>query len=94
MNSMRKCPCVPAGALSRPSAPLPPCRVYLLPPAAACAWVGLAYTGCDGTFACRAWIASGFWTSVQAIAHELGHNLGMGHAGKFNIQTGQPDPYG
>ena len=59
------------------------CRVYLVPPGA-CPFVGLGYIGCDGSYDCRAWISGDFWATPQAIAHELGHNLFMGHAGSFN----------
>ncbi|PRW57195.1 hypothetical protein C2E21_4079 [Chlorella sorokiniana] len=68
-------------------------RVYLLPPTTTCAWVGLGYEGCDGSFACRAWITGDFWTSPQPIAHELGHNLYMAHAGAANAD-GSFDEYG
>lgn len=39
-------------------------RVYLLPPSA-CPFVGLGYTGCDGSFPCRAWIGGDFWTAPE-----------------------------
>ena len=60
-----------------------PCRVYLLPPSQ-CGWLGLGYVGCDGSFTCRAWIHADAWTSPQALMHELGHNLYMGHATSLN----------
>ena len=60
--------------------------MYLLPPSA-CAFVGLGYVGCDGSYECRAWIGSDFWTTPQAIAHELGHNMFLAHAGA-NTSTG------
>lgn len=44
-----------------------PCRVYLIP-AGLCGWAGLAYTGCDGSFECRAWIEGNFWVRQLAIA--------------------------
>lgn len=54
-------------------------RVYVLPryDQLACGWAGLAQVGC-GTY-CRAWIAEG--ESPMVFAHELGHNVGMAHAG-------------
>ncbi|KAL4423979.1 hypothetical protein ABPG75_001280 [Micractinium tetrahymenae] len=55
-------------------------KVYLIPPSA-CGFTGLGYTGCDGTFDCRVWIGAGFWATPQAIAHEIGHNLFLAHAG-------------
>jgi hypothetical protein len=54
--------------------------VFLIPPGA-CGWVGLGYVGCDGSYDCRAWVGGAHWQDPQAIAHELGHNLFMGHAG-------------
>ncbi|SDY97595.1 hypothetical protein [Nitrosomonas halophila] len=54
-------------------------RVFVLPRTAelpACSWAGIANVGC-GTF-CRAWIAG---QTGMIYAHELGHNLGMAHAG-------------
>ncbi|MFZ1852646.1 MAG: hypothetical protein WAU15_10595 [Nitrosomonas sp.] len=55
-------------------------RVFVLPSYSslpACGWAGVANVGC-GTF-CRAWVAEA--NSGQVYAHELGHNLGMAHAG-------------
>lgn len=54
-------------------------RIFVLPRTAelpACSWAGIANVGC-GTF-CRAWVASATGT---VYAHELGHNLGLAHAG-------------
>ncbi|KAL4439801.1 hypothetical protein ABPG75_002802 [Micractinium tetrahymenae] len=66
-------------------------RVYLLPPGP-CTFVGLGFVGCDDNFPCRAWIGSNFWTTPQAIAHEMGHNMGMGHAGAYD-NNGNFDEY-
>ena len=54
-------------------------RVYVLPryDELSCGWAGLAQVGC-GSY-CRAWIAEG--ESPMVFAHELGHNVGMAHAG-------------
>ncbi len=65
--------------------------MYLLPPSQ-CGWLGLGYVGCDGSFTCRAWIHADAWTSPQAIMHELGHNLYMGHA--TSMEGGVVNDYG
>ncbi|EFN52721.1 hypothetical protein CHLNCDRAFT_138258 [Chlorella variabilis] len=67
-------------------------RVYMVPPGP-CTFVGLAYIGCDGSFECRAWIAGDVWTTTQAIVHELGHHLYLGHSGLLTTQ-GNLDEYG
>lgn len=48
--------------------------VYIMP-ANSCGYGGVANVGC-GT-QCQAWI---FYNYADMMAHELGHNLGMGHA--------------
>ncbi|PSC74160.1 hypothetical protein C2E20_2632 [Micractinium conductrix] len=60
-------------------------RVYLIPPGQ-CGFVGLGYIGCDGSYTCRSWIGADFWATPQAIVHEMGHNLYMGHAGATNSE--------
>lgn len=55
-------------------------RVYLLPPSA-CDFVGMGYVGCDANYECRSWIGPDHWNSPAAMAHEIGHNLFLGHAG-------------
>ncbi|KAL4421241.1 hypothetical protein ABPG75_010532 [Micractinium tetrahymenae] len=55
-------------------------RIYLLPPGP-CTFVGLGYVGCDGSYDCRVWIGADFWTTPNAMVHEIGHNLYLGHAG-------------
>lgn len=47
-----------------------PFKVYFLPPNA-CAWVGLGYIGCDGSYDCRAWVSGGHWGNPQV--GEQGH---------------------
>ena len=84
--------CYPATQLTRARRLPLPCRVYLLPPSA-CAFVGLAYIGCDGSYDCRSWLAADYWAIPQAIAHELGHNLFMAHAGSSDTGGGF-DEYG
>jgi hypothetical protein len=61
-------------------------------PPGTCPFVGLGYIGCDGSYECRSWINGDFWTVPQAIAHELGHNLFMGHSGSFTA-AGTLDEY-
>ncbi|MCP5169968.1 MAG: hypothetical protein H6999_09450 [Hahellaceae bacterium] len=54
-------------------------RVFVLPRynnLAQCGWAGIANIGC-GLY-CRAWVAEA--ESGMVYAHELGHNLGMGHS--------------
>jgi len=55
-------------------------RVFVLPRYSdipGCGWQGLANVGC--TSFCRTWIAQA--ETPMTYAHELGHNLEMGHAG-------------
>jgi len=58
-------------------------RVYVVPADMPCSWAGLAYiSSCPGTN-CQAWVKAysdqvcGY---IDAIAHEVGHNLGLMHA--------------
>ena len=57
-----------------------PHRVFIVPyTIPGCDWLGLADVGCPDW--CRAWIKSGpEGYNVQAVFHELGHNLGLRHA--------------
>ncbi|KAL4439956.1 hypothetical protein ABPG75_002957 [Micractinium tetrahymenae] len=66
--------------------------VYLVPPSA-CGFVGLGYVGCDGSYKCRVWLSADYWATGQAYAHELGHNIYLVHAGKYN-PDGWYDEYG
>lgn len=56
-------------------------RVFVLPYyndfTFGCGWAGLANTSCSGS--CRAWTAEP--QSGMVLAHELGHNLNLAHAG-------------
>ncbi len=55
-------------------------RIFVLPHYSeipACQWSGLAYVGCDPV--CRLWITDG--AAPMVYTHELGHNLGLAHAG-------------
>jgi hypothetical protein len=63
-------------------------RVYAFPDVPACAWSGLAEVGGD-----QVWINGSF--TVPVIAHELGHNLGIAHAGGLTCtSSGAPAPMG
>jgi hypothetical protein len=65
-------------------------RIFVLPRYSdlpACSWAGIANVGC-GTY-CRVWIAEG--ESPMVYAHELGHNLRMGHAGTDPDNDGKAD---
>ena len=73
----------------------------VMPPNGACSWAGTAYIGCvglsspgDGSFtASVAWQRADTMTTrakgVQLTTHEMGHNLGMGHASSrdFGAET-------
>ncbi|MDO8668934.1 MAG: Ig-like domain-containing protein [Candidatus Buchananbacteria bacterium] len=59
--------------------------VFILP-GNSCGWGGIANVGCATT--CKAWIAS---ASAGIIGHELGHNLGMRHAGTDTNNDGVVD---
>jgi chitodextrinase len=64
--------------------------VYAFPelPAAVCGWSGLAEVGGS-----HVWINGSF--SVPVLAHELGHNLGLAHAGGLSCTaSGAPVPVG
>ncbi|PRW60369.1 hypothetical protein C2E21_0705 [Chlorella sorokiniana] len=62
-------------------------KVYLIP-AGLCGWAGLAYTGCDGSFECRAWIEGNSWGTPMVMVHELGHNLFQDHSGAGSDEYG------
>lgn len=48
--------------------------LFVLPRKAKCKWAGLGIVGCNK---CKAWVKS---ARKKTYAHELGHNLGLGHA--------------
>ncbi len=53
--------------------------VYLFPAVASCGWAGLAWVGAPG-----AWINGTGVFRTNVIAHEMGHNFGLLHAGSLN----------
>lgn len=64
-------------------------RIFVLPYSNElpdCRWSGVANVGCSSG-SCRSWIAEG--ESPMVFAHELGHNLGMAHAGADPENDGQ-----
>lgn len=52
-------------------------KTYFFARNSTCGWGGLGYVGGDPT---RSWINS---TGMQAVIHELGHNLGAHHSGSW-----------
>jgi len=68
--------------------------ITILPNKVTCAWAGLGSVGCGGR-TCQTYIkgTAGFDNSV--VFHELGHNIGLSHAGKdLNEYGDQTDPMG
>jgi hypothetical protein len=57
-------------------------RSYIMPPEiSGCSWSGLAHVGCTASF-CRSWLrTTPAMGGTVTLAHELGHNLGLWHAG-------------
>eukprot|EP00928_Gymnodinium_smaydae_P043063 TRINITY_DN28938_c0_g2_i2.p1 TRINITY_DN28938_c0_g2~~TRINITY_DN28938_c0_g2_i2.p1 ORF type:complete len:646 (+),score=79.93 TRINITY_DN28938_c0_g2_i2:129-2066(+) len=48
----------------------------------ACKFVGMGNVGCSASY-CYSWIPVKYAHQVQDYVHELGHNLGLAHAGQF-----------
>lgn len=56
-------------------------RVYVLPDMPSCTWNGLGTVGCADSSQCRAWVRGPAALSLDSFMHELGHNMGLEHAG-------------
>ena len=55
-----------------------PHQILVIPELSQCPWAGLGSVSCASQ--CNVWIKSGSMGSIVALAHELGHNLGLNHA--------------
>ena len=55
-------------------------RAFYFPASIACSWAGLANVGCTST-ACSSWYDSSHVNWPTLLPHEIGHNLGLSHAG-------------
>jgi hypothetical protein len=63
-------------------------KVYMLPPGSGCEWYGLGEVGGG-----RTWIEARGCSYGYLTAHELGHNLGMGHASTYGDEYGDPTDF-
>lgn len=56
-------------------------HVALLPKEVKCGWAGLGSVGCSGK-SCSTYIKGTAATDMSVYFHELGHNMGLSHAGR------------
>lgn len=64
-------------------------RIYVLPRGiSTCQWGGMGWVGCSKMASCKVWIAGELADRPMAYFHELGHNLGLGHANTHGIEYG------
>lgn len=54
-------------------------RIFIVPKGDVCPWGGMGYVGCTND--CRVWVSGDLWNMPMVYIHELGHNMGLEHAG-------------
>ena len=56
-------------------------QVVIVPKCDVCSWGGMGWIGCNVGRPCRTWISGDLWHTPVPYFHEIGHNLGLNHAG-------------